>query len=392
LPRARGVAWRHGVAALRRPGGHAPRVVVALGAAVMLLVAVALLQGALGRQIDYEQRREAPSFFFLDVQPDQADAFAALVTRTTGSAPALTPIVRARLAAIDGRHLTREEVERRRPGGEQGRWYFTRDYALTYAEALPAGSRVTAGRWWTPPEAAGRAEVSVEETAARELGVRPGSRLTFDVQGVAVEAEVGSVRRVDWQTLTTNFFFVLSPAALAGAPVTWVATTRVAAAAEPALQNAVAAAFPNVTAIPVRDVLDRVAAVLGDIAVAVRLVAGFTLGAGVVVMAGALAATRSQRLYESVVLRALGATRGVVAGAFAVEYGLLGAAAGVGGGLLATVLAWAVVRWVLDAPWSFDAGPVLAGVAASVALALVVGFLVTFRLLGQKPLGVLRRE
>ena len=124
---------------------------------------------------------------------------------------------------------------------------------------------------------------------------------------------------------------VLSPGALEGAPATWVATARVPAAAEPALQNAVVAAFPNVTAIPVRDVLERVAGVLGEIAVAVRLVALFTLGTGLVVMAGALAATRSQRLYESVVLRTLGATRGVVARAFAVEYGLLGAAAGVGG-------------------------------------------------------------
>jgi putative ABC transport system permease protein len=124
----------------------------------------------------------------------------------------------------------------------------------------------------------------------------------------------------------------------------------------------------------------------------VRLVALFTLGAGVVVLAGALTATRSQRLYESVVLRTLGATRGVVARAFAVEYGVLGLAAGAGGGALATVLAWAVVRWVLDAPWSFDPAPLVLGLAATVALALAVGFLVTFRLLGHKPLPVLRRE
>ncbi len=131
---------------------------------------------------------------------------------------------------------------------------------------------------------------------------------------------------------------------------------------------------------------------LGDIAVAVRLVALFTLGAGVVVLAGALAATRSQRLYESVVLRTLGATRGLVARGFAVEYGLLGAAAGLGGALLATALAWVVVRWVLEAPWSFDPLPLLVGLAATVTLAIGVGFLVTFRLLGQKPLPVLRRE
>jgi putative ABC transport system permease protein len=395
LPRGRGLAWRQGLAALHRPGGHAVRVVVALGVAVMLLVTVALLEGVLARQIDHEQRREAPSFFFLDIQPDQVEPFTRVVERVTGGRPVLTPVVRGRLAAVAGAPVTREVVERRRRGGEDGRdgrWYYTREYTLTWAAAPPPGTVLTAGQWWTPAEGKARALASVEETAARELGLRPGSRLTFDVQGTPVDVEVTSVRRVDWQSLTTNFFFVLSPVALAGAPATWVATTRVASAAETALQDAIVATFPNVTAIPLRDVLERVAAVLGDIAVAVRLVALFTLAAGVVVMIGALAATRSQRLYESVVLRTLGATRGLVARAFAVEYGLLGAAAGAGGGALATGLAWVVVRWVLDAPWSFDLTPPVVGLVATVTLALAVGFLVTFRLLGAKPLPVLRRE
>ena len=392
LPRVRGLAWRQGLAALRRPGGHAPRVVVALGMAVMLLVTVALLEGVLGRQIDLEQQRHAPSFFFLDVQPDQRDPFSQLVERAAGTPPELTPIVRGRLAAIDGARITREAVDRRRARGEDGTWYFTREYVLTWADAPTSGNVLTRGRWWTAAEASSRPQASIEEAAARHLGVDLGSRLTFDVQGVAIEAEVTSIRRVDWQSLTTNFFVVLSPGALQGAPATFVATARVPVEAESALQNAVTAAFPNVTAIPVRDVMERVAAVLEEIAVAVRLVALFTLGTGLVVTAGALTATRSQRLYESVVLRTLGATRGVVARAFAVEYGLLGATAGIGGGLLATILAWAVVRWVLDAPWTFDSTPLLVGFVATIALALGVGFLTTFRLLGQKPLPVLRRE
>ncbi|RPH77908.1 MAG: FtsX-like permease family protein, partial [Candidatus Rokuibacteriota bacterium] len=392
LPRPRGLAWRQGLAALRRPGGHAPRVVVALGMAVMLLVTVALLEGVLGRQIDLEQQRHAPSFFFLDVQPDQRDPFSQLVERAAGRPPELTPIVRGRLAGIDGARITREAVDRRRARGEDGTWYFTREYVLTWADAPASGNVLTRGRWWTAAEASSRPQASIEEAAARHLGVDLGSRLTFDVQGVAIEAEVTSIRRVDWQSLTTNFFVVLSPGALQGAPATFVATARVPVEAESALQNAVTAAFPNVTAIPVRDVMERVAAVLDEIAVAVRLVALFTLGTGLVVTAGALTATRSQRLYESVVLRTLGATRGVVARAFAVEYGLLGATAGIGGGLLATILAWAVVRWVLDAPWTFDSTPLLVGFVATIALALGVGFLTTFRLLGQKPFPVLRRE
>jgi putative ABC transport system permease protein len=352
---------------------------------------VALLQSVLGRQIGHEQRREAPSFFFLDVQPDQREPFARLLERAAGTPPALTPVVRARLSAIDGERLTRAVVERRRPRREEG-WYFTREYVLTWAAEPPAGNLLLRGRWWTAAEAAAGPRVSVEEAAARHLGVDLGSRMTFDIQGVAVEAEVTSIRRVDWQSLTTNFFVVFSPGALEGAPATWVGTARVPAAAEPALQDAVVAAFPNVTAIPVRDVMERVGAVLGEIAVAVRLVALFTLGAGLVVMAGALAATRSQRLYESVVLRTLGATRGAVARAFAVEYGCLGAAAGVGGTALAAVLAWVVLRFVLDTPWRFEPVAMLLGVALTVALSVAIGFLTTFRLLGAKPLPVLRRE
>jgi putative ABC transport system permease protein len=304
----------------------------------------------------------------------------------------LTPVVRARLAALDGQPLTRQVVDRHRARGQEDTWYFTREYVLTWAAEPPAGNVLTRGRWWTAAEAASGVRASIEETAARHLGVRLGSRVTFDVQGLAVEAEVTSIRRVDWQSLTTNFFVVLSPGALDGAPATWVATARVPAAAEPALRNAVVAAFPNVTAVPLREVLERVAVVLGQIGVAVRLVALFTLGTGLVVMAGALAATRSQRLYESVVLRTLGATRGIVARSFAVEYGMLGAAAGVGGVVLAVVLAWTVVHWVIDAPWTFDPTPLVLGLAGTIGLALAVGFLTTFRLLGQKPLPVLRRE
>jgi putative ABC transport system permease protein len=261
---------------------------------------------------------------------------------------------------------------------------------LTSAAEPPIGNVITRGRWWDAMP--GPPRVSVEDAMARQLGLDVGSRLTFDVQGVPIEAEVTSLRKVDWQSLTTNFFVVFSPGALDGAPTTFVGTARTPAAAEAALQTAVVSAFPNVTAIPVRDVLERVGVVLGDIAVAIRVIALFTVGTGLVVMAGALAATRYQRLYESVVLRTLGATRGAVARAFAVEYGCLGAAAGVGGTALAMVLAWVVLRFVLETPWHFEPLAMLAGIALTVALSVAIGFLATFRLLGAKPLPVLRRE
>jgi putative ABC transport system permease protein len=391
LRRAPSPAWRHGLGALRRPGGQSARVVVALGAGVMLLVAVALLEKNLDAQIDHETRTEAPSFFFIDVQPDQRDAFARLVREATGGhAPSLTPVVRSRLAAIDDTAVTRELVRAR--GGEEreNAFYYTREYVLTWATEPPPGNVITRGRWWSAEP--GPPRVSVEDVMARQLGIDVGSRLTFDVQGVPIEAEVTSLRKVDWQSLTTNFFVVFSPGALDGAPTTYVATARTPAATEAALQSAVVSAFPNVTAIPVRDVLERVGVVLGDIAVAIRVIALFTVGTGLVVMAGALTATRYQRLYESVVLRTLGATRGAVARAFAVEYGCLGAAAGVGGTALAAVLAWVVLRFVLDSPWRLQPVAMALGVVLTIALSVAIGFLATFRLLGEKPLPVLRRE
>jgi predicted lysophospholipase L1 biosynthesis ABC-type transport system permease subunit len=166
-----------------------------------------------------------------------------------------------------------------------------------------------------------------------------------------------SLRRVDWQSFSTNFFVIFSPGALEGAPLTYVATARVPSAAETAVQDAVVRAFPNVTAIPVRDVLERVGRIMDQVAVAVRVVAAFVIGAGLVVMASALATTRYQRLYESALLRTLGATRTVVARTFAVEYACLGAAAGVGGSALALLLAWIVLRFVLDVPWTFGRHP-----------------------------------
>ncbi len=389
LPRMPQLAVRQGLASLHRPASEATSVVVALGIGVMLVTTVALLERSVSRQLDHERQREAPSFFFVDIQPDQAEAFARTVRAADGAGapPALTPVVRSRLAAINGRPVTRPPHERR-----DDAWYLTREYVLTFAAAPPPANVVTKGRWWTDAEAAARPRISVEEGVAQLFSVDVGGTLAFDIQGVRIEAEVMSLRKVDWQSLSTNFFVIFSPGALDGAPLTYIATARVPASGERGLQDAVAAAFPNVTTIPVRDILERVVRVIGQIGVAIRVVALFVIGAGVVVMAGALATSRSQRLYESVLLRTLGASRGMVARAFAVEYACLGAVAGTGGTLLAALLAWIVLTYLLEVPWTFEPGALALGVLVALVLAVAVGFFGTFRLLGQKPLPVLRRE
>ena len=387
LPRLRSLAWRHAVANVHRPGSHAGVVLVSLGVAVMLIVAVALLEQSLRAELADRGPERSPAFFFIDIQRDQVEPFARLVKDLSRQAPELTPVVRSRLATIncasvaDDLRQKKEEV-----------WYLSREYVLTWAAEPPPRNDVVAGRWWTADEARREPLISVEEDIAKNLGVTIGGTLGFDIQGVTVQARIVNIRKVDWQSFNTNFFVVFSQGALDGAPSTWIATARVPPAGEAAVQSAVTAAFPNVTAIPIREVLERISAVLDQIALAIRLLAGVSIATGLIVTAGALGVSRHQRLYQSVILKTLGATRGLVASVFAVEYALLGVAAGLGGSLLATVLAWSIGHWALDIDWGGRPMTIVSGVAGAALLALAVGFLGTFRLLGKKPLDVLRGE
>src|SRR5262245_20036235 len=279
--RVRGLAWRQGLTNLARPGGQGAGVIVALGVGVMLLVSIGLLEASLGRQIDLEQRREAPSFFFVDIQPDQREVFARLVAEEGGgAAPALSPVVRSRLVTVNGQPVTRDMIKHRRGGADgDAAWYLRREYTLTWAAEQPATAVLVQGQWWSAADAR-RSLVSVEEAAARNLGLKLGDRLTFDVQGLPVEAEVRSTRRVDWQSLTTNFFMILSPGALEGAPGTWVATVRVPPAAESPLQAAVVTALPTVPAFPCGDVREPAGPILDQLAWPIRPMALFSTGTG----------------------------------------------------------------------------------------------------------------
>jgi putative ABC transport system permease protein len=295
-------------------------------------------------------------------------------------------VVRSRLAAVKGLPVEQDR------GRRDEQWQLTRQYVLTWAAAPPGDNVVVAGRWWTAEEARREPLISVEEEIAKSLGVGVGDRLTFDVLGVPVTARIQSLRRVDWRTFAANFFVIFSPGALDGAPATYIATARVSPGDETRVQSAVTGAFPNVTAIPVREVLERVNGLLDQLVFAVRVVAAVTLLASLVVVAGALAVTRAERLYQSVLLKAVGATRGAIARMFAVEYALLGVAAGLAGTVLAAVLAAGVGRYVLEVPWAWQPVTLAAGVALSAVAAVGVGFLGSFRLLGRAPLAVLRGE
>jgi len=404
----RGLAWvpmprllslRYALGNVVRPGSQATGIMVAIGIGVMVIVTVSLVEQALLRQVQENRPADSPTFFFIDIQPDQAKEFVSLVERQTGRArPELTPLVRSRLHAIDGHVITAEEgVEKddKRTEGKEARgkqWYLTREYVLTSLDQLPKDNQLVKGEWWKPGQVFSTPQVSVEEEAATHLGLAIGSIVEFDIQGAMVSAEVSSIRKVEWGNFSTNFYMILSPGAIEGAPFTYVATVRVSPQEEVPLQQAVVASFPNISAIHVGDVLDGFARVLDRLSLAIRAVALFCVAAGGLVMAAALAATRYRRLYESVILKALGATRSLIARAFALEYVLLGAVAGLIGLILGSILSWAVLRYVFDLPWSIHPRVLGIGLLLTMLLTLIVGFASTYRILGQRPLAVLRHE
>lgn len=396
LPRPRSVALRQALNNLHRPGNQATGMMVAVGIGVMVIVTVSLLEQSLVRQIGESRPTDAPTFFFIDIQPDQRDAFSRLLQEHTGQPPPeMMPLVRSRLHALNGKPIDPDAYRSRGDGRDRERpksWYFTREYVLTFLDRLPKDNTVIKGSWWRPDEVGAKPLVSVEEEAASNLGLDLGSTVEFNIQGGRITTEVTSIRKVEWGNFSTNFYMILSPGSLEGVPFTYVATARVPPDDEPALQRAVVQAFPNVTAINLRDVMENFVHILEQLSVAIRAVAVFCILAGGIVMAGALAATRYRRLYESVILKSLGATRGLIARAFAVEYALLGAVAGLIGIVLASALSWVLLHYILDLAWRLEPAVLASGIALTILLTVAVGFLSTFRILGQRPLAVLRQE
>jgi putative ABC transport system permease protein len=399
--RPRSLSLRQALGNIVRPGSQAVGITIAVGIGVMVVLTVSLVERSLLSQVRDNRPTDAPTFFFIDIQPDQTERFARLLHERSGDLkPELTPLVRSRLSAINGQPIkleaTSEEEEEKEKATEKDerrrKWYLTREYVLTFLQDLPKDNEVVKGEWWKPGQVFTRPLVSIEEDAAKQLGLTVGDTMELDIQGAPITAEVSSIRKVEWGNFSTNFYMIFSPGALEGAPLTYVATVRVPPSEEVALQQAVVGAFPNVTAINVGDVLDTFARVLDRLALAIRAVALFCVVSGALVLAAALAATRYRRLYESVILKALGATRGVLARSFAIEYALLGAVGGLLGVALASALSWAVLTTVFDLSWSLQPRVLVTGSVATIAMTVLVGFLSTYRILGQPPLSVLRHE
>ena len=301
LGRVRAADWRLALANLHRPGAATPGVMQSLGTGLAVLVAVALIEGNLNLQLAERLPEEAPAFFFIDIQPDQAAAFDAVVAAVPGTRGLRrVPSVRGRIVEIAGVPVEAAAYD------TDVAWAVRGDRSLTYAALPPEDAAIVGGQWW-PADYRGPPLISLDAGLAQGFHVGVGDTLTLNVLGRRVTATIASLREIDWRSLRFDFAIVFSPGVLEGAPQTHIAAVRVPPAAEEALEAAVSDTFANISAIRVRDALEAARRLLAGIGGAVRGTALVTLVTGVVVLAGAIAAGRQRRGYEAVVLKVLGA-------------------------------------------------------------------------------------
>jgi putative ABC transport system permease protein len=388
MPRPRSTLMRLAIANIYRPGALTPSVVLSLGLGLSLLVTVIEIDGNLHRQFAATLPEKAPSFFFLDIPSADAERFDAFVReRAPHSSLERVPMLRGRIVAAEG--IKAEDLK----PAESSAWVLRGDRGITYAATLPQGSRLTAGEWW-PPDYSGPPLVSLEERTAADLKLKLGDTVTVNVLGRNITAHIANLRAVDWQSLGINFVMVFSPGAFAGAPHTDIATLTFADGGsigeETALIKALADSFPAVSAVRVKEALDAIDHIVGNLVLALRGASSVTLIAAALVLGGALAAGQRFRIYDAVVLRTLGATRGRLLAAYALEYLLIGLAAVLFGVAAGSVAADLVVTRIMEFSFVWVAAQAVGAALAALLVTVTLGLLGTFAALGHKPAEVLR--
>jgi putative ABC transport system permease protein len=397
-------AVRHALANLARPGLRAGATVVALGSSALLLGVLSVYQFSLLTELDPAKKGSAiPDLFVLDIQADQAEPLRAqLKAYNPALQVELSPMVRARYrgklpsaadaaaASTDAQARVTVGLQTREHEDEQR--MRSREQNLSWRTELSAGEKIIAGKWM---DVNGQeVEASIEEWYAQQLGAKLGDVLRFDVQGVEVQAKVTSLRKVNWASFRPNFFILLSPWALQDAPQTWVGAISHAGGAEARadLQATVSSRFSNLTLIDMADGTKKILGILGKIAAAIRLVAGFCLVTGMVVLGGLAVATARSRRGEAALLKVLGAGRGTLLGSIGFEFGLLAALAAFFGLGLALLVGWVLMVHFLELPFALPWIPLVRLGFLFTATGAAVGLLSSWRVFQVKPAEVLRED
>lgn len=376
-----GIGWRYAVAGLRRRGLGSSLQVVALGLGLMALLLLAVTRNDLVAGWRQSSPPDAPNRFVIDIQPGQDGPVLAQL-RAAGLADVqLSPMIRARLTAINAQPVTGELY-----ADERARRLAEREFNLSYTAALPDGNRVTAGQWYGNADTP---QISMEEGIAKTLGLKLGDRLRFEVSGQAVEAPITSLRKLDWGSMRVNFFVVMPAAALRDMPTTWITSFHLDPAQQP-IADALVRQFPNLTIIDTGALLAQIQQILSQVIDAVQALFLFTLAAGVLVLYAALAGTRDERMRESGILRALGASSRQLRDVHLAELVTVGALSGLLAAIGAGALGWALARYVFEFALTFNPWLPVLGIGAGVACALIGGWSGLRAVLRQSALRTLR--
>jgi len=374
---------RHGLSNLYRPGNQSAAVMAALGTGVMLILAVFLMQAALLRDLRETASPKLPNIFLLDVSTDEVEGVKAFFHQQSGVSQELDlmPVVAGRVTSLNGKTLDQMKEE-----------HFPRhmlEHAeLSWADTPPAGDKVTQGKWWTD---AGATQLAVGEGLAQRLHLGVGSSVEMEIGGKARKLTVGAVYRADGQHLGARVPFVLPSGQLKDESATWYGGAHIDPKQIANLERALFATYPTITVINLADVLTRIETVVNQITFVVRFLAGFSIFAGLMILASSIASTRFRRMREAVVLKTLGATRMRIVRTFSVEFSVLGLLAGSVGVVFANVLT-RVLLHRLEVPFHIEWPATMIALFGTAVLATATGWIASYRILGLRPLEVLREE
>lgn len=390
-PRLGSFHLRQGVANLHRPGNQTSAVVVAVGMGFLLIGTLLILQTSLQQLLALERRDDLPNLFVIDIQPDQRAGVQALLSRPAVSGLELSPMVAARIGAVNGRSIDQSRVERNDVQRSFEDRMRTREYFVSYRAEPIASERVTRGTFWSGRP--GTQEASLDEGMAKSLGIELGDTLTLDIQGLPLDTRVTSFREIRWQALRPNAMILLSPGEIEAAPAMYVASARVAEASDrQALSTELVALHGNLTVIDAAEAAQTISMILDRVSGVFTVLGLLAVVAGAVILAGAIASGRFARQREAMLFKVLGASRSDLRRILGAEYAALAVLGTLSGWLLAELLGRSVVPALFDAAAHVPYATLASIAAGALVLNTAVGLLVGRRVSGHTPLSILREE
>ena len=379
-------ALRLAITNLHRPGSNASSIVLSLGLGLTVLVAISLIEDNLVNQIKKRLPDMAPAFFFLDIQTDQRSQFDQAIKEISGIGDyKRVATLRGRIVKINSISVEKAEIS------PNVRWAIRGDRALTYANVQSEGTKITAGKWW-PKEYSGKPLISLDSAIAKGFGVTVGDTLTLNVLGREIIGEIASLRKINWRSLRFDFAIIFSPGVLDSAPHSHIAALQAPEALENKIEESITNKFKNVSIIRVREALEAAAQILNGIGMAVRSISSITLLVGSLVLAGAIAAGRQQRIYDAIIFKVLGATRWIIIKTLIYEFCILGFLTSFCSIVLGTLVGWTVVKYLMELNWQFSLQSILMSVIICLTITIIAGLAGTWSALSQKAASQLRND